>query len=59
VRNGRNTMEAARNLYRLSEEELRSWDRAFQLHGVPGLRATRIQIYRSLQARQNAAQSAD
>jgi hypothetical protein len=59
VRNGRITMEAARNLYRLSEEELRSWDRAFQLHGVPGLRATRIQIYRSLQARQNAAQSAD
>ncbi len=59
VRNGRITMEAARSLYRLSEEELRSWDRAFQLHGVPGLRATRIQIYRSLQARQHVAQSAD
>ncbi len=58
VRSGRITMEAARSLYRLSEEELRSWDRAFQLHGVPGLRATRIQIYRSLQAKQNVAQSA-
>jgi hypothetical protein len=31
----------------LSEEELLSWDRAFELHGLAGLRATRIQQYRS------------
>lgn len=59
VRSGRLTIEAAQHVYRLSEEELRSWDRAFQLHGLPGLRATRVQIYRALQSAQNVAQAAD
>ncbi|HEU0157624.1 MAG TPA: DUF1153 domain-containing protein [Stellaceae bacterium] len=54
VRSGRLTIDEARRLYQLSEEELRSWDRALQLHGVPGLRATRVQLYRSLQARHDA-----
>lgn len=59
VRSGRITIDAARRVYRLSEEEFRSWDRAFELHGLPGLRATRIQIYRSLQSVKNVAEAAD
>jgi transposase-like protein len=59
VRSGRLTIEEAHRLYQLSEEELRSWDRAFALHGLPGLRATRIQLYRSLQVRHNVAEPAD
>lgn len=59
VRSGRITIDAARRIYRLSEEEFRSWDGAFELHGLPGLRATRVQIYRSLQGAQNVAESAD
>jgi transposase-like protein len=47
VRRGRLTIEEACRVYQLSEEELLSWDRAFELHGLAGLRATRIQQYRS------------
>lgn len=36
----------ARDRYRLSEEELRLWERAVSCAGVPGLRVTRVQIYR-------------
>ena len=32
--------------YRLSEAELRLWERAVKFAGVPGLRVTRVQIYR-------------
>lgn len=32
--------------YRLSEAELRIWERAVECAGVPGLRVTRVQIYR-------------
>ena len=32
--------------FALTEEELASWRRALGRHGVPGLRATRLQIYR-------------
>ena len=46
VRNGELTVEEACRVYQLSEEEFRSWDRAFELHGLAGLRATRIQRYR-------------
>jgi len=46
VRSGGITVEEACRVYQLSEEEFRSWDRAFELHGLPGLRATRIQRYR-------------
>jgi hypothetical protein len=59
VRSGRLSIEEARRLYQLSEEELRSWGRALDLHGVPGLRATRIQLYRSLQAKHNVLEAAD
>ncbi len=32
--------------YHISEEELRLWERAVRCAGVPGLRVTRVQIYR-------------
>lgn len=46
VRSGGITVEEACRVYQLSEEEFRSWDRAFELHGLAGLRVTRIQRYR-------------
>ena len=32
--------------YHISEVELRLWERAVRCAGVPGLRVTRVQIYR-------------
>jgi len=32
--------------YRISEAELRLWERAVACAGTPGLRVTRVQIYR-------------
>jgi hypothetical protein len=46
VRSGGITIEEACRVYRLSEEELLSWERSFEIHGLPGLRATRVQQYR-------------
>ena len=46
VRSGEITLEEACRCYQLSEEEFRSWERAFETHGLAGLRATRIQQYR-------------
>jgi len=46
VRSGEVTLEEACRVYQLSKEELLSWDRAFELHGLAGLRVTRIQQYR-------------
>lgn len=34
--------------YRLSDEELRLWERAIDAAGTPGLRVTRVQIYREV-----------
>jgi hypothetical protein len=47
VRSGTITVEEACHYYQLSEEEFRSWDRALELHGLAGLRTTRIQQYRT------------
>jgi transposase-like protein len=47
VRSGGLTTEEACRIYQLSKEELLSWDRAFELHGLAGLRATRLQRYRA------------
>jgi transposase-like protein len=47
VRSGGITMEEACRYYQLSEEEYLSWDRAFERHGLAGLRATRVQQYRA------------
>jgi hypothetical protein len=46
VRSGGISPEEACRVYQLSKEELLSWDRAFELHGLAGLRVTRIQQYR-------------
>jgi len=47
VRSGGITIEEACRAYQLSEEELLSWIRAFETHGLAGLRVTRLQHYRA------------
>ena len=62
VRCGGLTVEEACRIYQLSKEELLSWERAFELHGLAGLRATRIQQYRAPRRAQiplRAAEPAD
>ena len=46
VLGGKITLEEACRCYQLSEEEFRSWERAFETHGLAGLRTTRTQQYR-------------
>src|SRR5271169_4132122 len=45
------TREEACRRYQLSEEEFLSWQHAFESHGLPGLRSTRLQQYRGIGAR--------
>ncbi len=45
VERGAMTVEEACHRYDLSVEEFLLWRRAVELHGVAGLRVTRIQIY--------------
>jgi hypothetical protein len=40
------TREQACRRYKLTEDELLSWEEAFEAHGLPGLRSTRLQQYR-------------
>ncbi len=47
VRAGLITIEEACERYTLSIEEFLSWQRLIDSHGVRGLRATKIQDYRS------------
>lgn len=47
VREGVLTLEDACKRYHLSVEEFNSWQRLVERHGLAGLRATRIQDYRS------------
>ena len=46
VHRGMITMEEVLRRYQLTEEEFLFWQRAFEAHGLAGLRATRIQQYR-------------
>jgi Protein of unknown function (DUF1153) len=46
IANGVLTREEACRRYQLSEEELLSWQQAYETHGLPGLRSTRLQQYR-------------
>ena len=46
VRSGAISLEEACRLYHLSEEEFRGWERGIEVHGVAGLRSTRLQIDR-------------
>ena len=40
------SLEEVCRQYELSEEEFLAWERAIDTHGLPGLRVTRLQIYR-------------
>ena len=57
VEAGKITIEEARRRYQLSEEEIRAWQRAHEVHGLPGLRATRLQQYRPREPRQRRRRS--
>ena len=46
VRAGLLSVEEACERYNLSVEEFQSWQELIDAHGVRGLRATRVQIYR-------------
>src|SRR5256885_11271911 len=46
VRTGVISVEEVCRRYELSVEEFLAWQRAIDTHGVPGLRVTRLQIYR-------------
>ncbi len=46
VRSGLITLDEACRRYALSVEEYLSWERAIELHGLAGLRVTRLQDYR-------------
>jgi hypothetical protein len=47
VRGGLLTLEEACARYTLTLEEFLGWQRAIDQYGMPGLRATRVQQYRS------------
>ena len=46
VRGGLLSLEDACDRYKLTVEEFMGWQRAIERHGLPGLRATRVQEYR-------------
>ena len=46
MRDGAISLQEACRRYRLSVEEFLAWQRAIERYGIPGLRATRLQIYR-------------
>jgi hypothetical protein len=46
VRSGKMPIEEALRRHQLSDEEFLSWQRAFETHGLAGLRVTRVQQYR-------------
>jgi hypothetical protein len=46
VRGGLLSLEEACQRYTLTVEEFLSWQRSIDRHGLPGLRATRVQQYR-------------
>lgn len=50
VHDGVITLQEACRRYTLSVEEFVAWQRAIERYGVPGLRVTRLQIYRDTDA---------
>jgi two-component system, cell cycle response regulator CtrA len=54
IANGEITLEEALQRYRLSEEEFHTWRRAYEDHGLPGLRTTRLQQYRRTPPRRSS-----
>jgi hypothetical protein len=56
VRTGMISLQEACRRYNLSLEEFLAWQRAIERYGVPGLRVTRLQIYRDTdEARRSSA----
>lgn len=51
VKGGLLTMEEACERYSLSVEEYLSWQRSVERNGMPGLRVTRVQHYRTSEVR--------
>ena len=49
VRGGLLSIEEACDRYKLTVDEFLSWQRSIDKHGLPGLRATRVQDYRELE----------
>jgi hypothetical protein len=47
VRNGSFAIEEICTHYQISADEFLAWERDFDRHGMPGLRVTRLQIYRT------------
>ena len=47
VRSGLLSLTDACARYRLTVDEFLSWQRSIERHGLPGLRATRVQDYRA------------
>ena len=47
VRGGLLSLEDACTRYTLTVDEFLSWQRSIDRHGLPGLRATRVQDYRA------------
>ena len=54
VRLGLISLEEACLRYDLTVEELFGWQRAVDRHGIPGLRVTRLQIYRDTEELRSA-----
>ena len=50
VRSGALSLQEACRRYNLSVEEFLAWQRSIDRYGVPGLRVTRLQIYRDTDA---------
>jgi Protein of unknown function (DUF1153) len=50
VRTGFIDLEEVCRRYNISPEEFLAWERAIERYGVPGLRVTRLQIYRDTDA---------
>ena len=50
VRNGVLSLPEACRRYNLSVEEFLAWQRSIDCYGIPGLRVTRLQIYRDTDA---------
>lgn len=56
VRSGSISLQEVGRRYNLSVDEFRAWERSFDSYGIPGLRVTRIQIYRDTDAARAAKQ---
>jgi transposase-like protein len=51
VKSGKITIEETLRRHQLTEEEFRAWERVYDVHGLAGLRSTRVQQYRVQQYR--------